>query len=134
MADSLQQRNAERERRNGILLNRALEQTVVAALGQFALTNNDLDALLNQAVLLIAQTLDVEFAAVLKRLPDGQLLLQAGTGWNSEHIGRTRLPGDKTTQIGFTLNSGEPVVTMDSKRETRFTRRRFWPDTASSAA
>ena len=83
MAGSLQQRNAERERTEKILLNRALEQTVVAALGQFALTNNDLDALLNQAVILVGQTLDVEFAAVFKRLPDGQLLLQAGTGWNS---------------------------------------------------
>jgi signal transduction histidine kinase/ActR/RegA family two-component response regulator/HAMP domain-containing protein len=121
MAESLQQRNAERERTEQILLNRALQQTVVAALGQFALTNNDLEALLNQAVILVAQTFDVEFAAVLKRLPDGQLLLQAGTGWNSEHIGRTRLPGDNATQIGFTLNSGEPAVTTDSKKETRFT-------------
>ena len=121
MAESLQQRNTERERTERILLNRALEQTVVAALGQFALTSNDLDALLNQAVQLIAQTLDVEFAAVFKRLPEGQLLLQAGTGWNSGHIGRTRLPGDNATQIGFTLNSGEPAVTTDSKAETRFT-------------
>src|SRR5208282_5469643 len=120
MAESLQQRNAERERTERILLNRALEQTVVAALGQFALTSNDLDAMLNQAVILVGQTLNVEFAAVFKRLPDGPLLLQAGTGWNSEHIGRTRLPGDDATQIGFTLNSGEPVVTTDSKTETRF--------------
>jgi signal transduction histidine kinase/CheY-like chemotaxis protein len=103
------------------LLNRALEQTVVAALGQFALTSNDLDALLNQAVMLVGQTLDVEFAAVYKRLPDGQLLLQAGMGWHSEHLGRTRLPGDNSTQIGFTLNSGEAAVTPDSKSETRFT-------------
>jgi signal transduction histidine kinase/ActR/RegA family two-component response regulator/HAMP domain-containing protein len=121
MAESLQQRNAERERTEGILLNRALEQTVVAALGQFALTSNDLDALLNQAVILVGQTLDVEFAAVFERLPDGQLLLQVGTGWNSEHIGHTKLPGDNATQIGFTLNSGEPAVTTDSKTETRFT-------------
>jgi signal transduction histidine kinase/ActR/RegA family two-component response regulator/HAMP domain-containing protein len=121
MAESLQHRNTERERTERILLNRALEQTVVAALGQFALTSNDLDALLNQAVLLVAQTLDVEFAAVLKRLPDGQLLLQAGSGWNSEHIGRTKLPGDNATQIGFTLNSGEPVVATDPQKETRFT-------------
>jgi signal transduction histidine kinase/ActR/RegA family two-component response regulator/HAMP domain-containing protein len=125
MAESLQQRNAERERTERTLLNRALEQTLVAALGQFALSSNDLDALLNQAVILVGQTVDVEFAEVFKRLPDGQLLLQAGTGWNSEHIGRTKLPGDNATQIGFTLNSGEPVVTMDSKTETRFTESPF---------
>jgi signal transduction histidine kinase/ActR/RegA family two-component response regulator/HAMP domain-containing protein len=120
MAESLQQRNAERERTERILLNRALEQTVVAALGQFALTSNDLPALLNQAVILVGQTLDVEFAAIYKRLPDGQLLLQVGTGWNSEHIGRTKLSDDKTTQISFTLISGEPVVATDSHLETRF--------------
>jgi signal transduction histidine kinase len=120
MAESLQQRNAEREGTERTLLNRALEQTVVAALGQFALSSNDLDALLNQAVILVGQTLDVEFAAIFRRLPDGQLLLQAGTGWKSDHIGRTKLPGDNTTQIGFTRNSGEPVVTTDPKTETRF--------------
>ncbi len=121
MAGSLQQRITEREKTEKILLNRALEQTVVAALGQFALTNNDLDALLNQAVILVGQTLDVECAAVFKRLPDGQLLLQAGTGWNFGHTGHTKLPGDNATQIGFTLNSGEPVFTTDPQKETRFT-------------
>ena len=121
MAESLQQRNAERGRTERILLNRALEQTVVAALGQFALTSNDLDALHNQAALLVSQTLDAEFAAIWKRLPDGQLLLEAGTGWNSKDIGRIKLPGDNATQIGLTLNSGEPVVTKDLKIETRFT-------------
>ena len=121
MAESLQQRNTERERTEKSLLNRALEQTVVAALGQFALTSNNLEALLNQAVILVGQTLDVEFAEIFKRLPDGQLLLQAGTGWNSEQIGRAKLASDNATQIGYTLISGEPVVMTDSKTETRFT-------------
>jgi signal transduction histidine kinase/ActR/RegA family two-component response regulator/HAMP domain-containing protein len=125
MAESLKQRNADRERTERTLLNRALEQTLVAALGQFALTSNDLDALLTQAVILVGQTLDVEFAAVFKRLPDGQLQLQAGTGWNSEHIGRAKLPGDKATQIGFTLHSGEPAVVPDPKMETQFAKSPF---------
>jgi signal transduction histidine kinase/ActR/RegA family two-component response regulator len=120
MAESLQQRNTEREQTEKILLNRALEQTVVAALGQFALSSNDLDALLNQAVILVGQALDVEFAAVFKRLPDGQLLLQVGTGWDSELIGHARLPGDNATHIGFTLNSGEPVAMTDAKLDAPF--------------
>ena len=120
MTESLQQRNAERTQTERVLLNRALEQTVVAALGQFALTSNDLEGLLNQAVVLVSQTLDVEFVAVFKRLPDRQLLLQAGTGWNSEHIGRTKLPGNNATQFAYTLNSGEPAVSPDAKKEIRF--------------
>ena len=89
MAESLQQRVKERELAEKTLLNRALQQTVVAALGQFALTNSDLDALLNQAVMLAGQTLG---SGILRRclnwLPDGQLLLQAGTGWKSGCIGK----------------------------------------------
>src|ERR1700722_6530690 len=91
MAASLQQRIAEREETEKILLHRALQQTVVAALGQFALTHSDLDALLNQAVLLVAQTLEVEYSALWERLPYGQLLLQAGTGWKSSHVGKMKI-------------------------------------------
>jgi signal transduction histidine kinase/ActR/RegA family two-component response regulator/HAMP domain-containing protein len=120
MAESLEQRNAERGQTERILLSRALEQTVVAALGQFALTSNDLDALLNQAAILVSQTLDVEFAAVFKRLPDGQLLLQEGAGWNTEEIGRAKVPGDPATQIGHTLHTAEPAVVTDVKMEKRF--------------
>jgi signal transduction histidine kinase/ActR/RegA family two-component response regulator len=121
MAASLQQRIAERERTEKILLNRALQQTVVAALGQFALTHSDLDALLNQAVLLAAQTLEVEYSALWERLPDGQLLLQAGTGWKTDHVGKTKIPGDDDSQIAFTLKSGEPVVIPDPGEQKTFT-------------
>src|SRR5665213_2354272 len=64
MAESLQERIAERERTEKMLMNRALQQTVVAALGQFALTNSDFAALENQAVMLIAQTLEVEYCGI----------------------------------------------------------------------
>src|SRR5271154_2412939 len=66
MAASLQQRIKEREVAEKTLFNRAQQQTVVAALGQFALTNSDLDALLNQAVMLAGQTLEVEYCAVFE--------------------------------------------------------------------
>ena len=121
MAESLQQRIVEREKTEKILLDRAAGQTAIAALGQFALTNNDLEALLNQAALMVAQTLDVEYAGVWKRLPDGQLFLQAGTGWHHGQVGNAKLPADNSTQIGFTLQSGEPVLEMDSKTKRRFT-------------
>ena len=92
MAESLQQRINEREKAEKILLNRALQQTAVAALGQFALTENDLAPLLNQASLLVAHTLEVEYCAVWERLPDGQLLLQAGAGWKRGCVGETKIP------------------------------------------
>ncbi len=121
MAASLQQNARASEASEKNLLNRAFQQTIVAALGQFALTNKDVEALLNQAVMLVAQTLEVEYSAVLKRLPDGNMLLQAGVGWKPDNVGKTIVPAENRYQMGFTLNSGEPVVVADLKTETRFT-------------
>ena len=120
MAESLQQRVKERELAEKTLLNRAQQQTVVAALGQFALTNSDLDALLNQAVMLAGQTLGVEYSAVFELMSDGQLLMQAGAGWKSGCRGNATLHADHRSQAGFTLGSGEPAVVVDFRNEERF--------------
>jgi signal transduction histidine kinase/ActR/RegA family two-component response regulator/HAMP domain-containing protein len=120
MAESLQQRVKERENAEKTLLHRALQQTVVAALGQFALTNSDLAALLNQAVMLVGQTLEVEYCAVFELTRDSQLLMQAGAGWKSGSTGKATLPADNRSQAGFTLGSGEPIVVADLRAETRF--------------
>ena len=119
MAESLERyvKNLEAAEKN--LLNRTFQQTVVAALGQFALTNSDLEALMNQAVLLVAQTLGVEYSAVFERLPAGQLRLQAGVGWKPQYQRQTALPGNESSPIVDALNSGEPVVTQDHKAEGR---------------
>jgi signal transduction histidine kinase/ActR/RegA family two-component response regulator len=120
MAESLQQRIKERETAENNLLNRALQQTVVAALGQFALTHSELSPLLEQAVLLVAQTLEVEYCAAFELLPGGQSLMRAGTGWQSGCVGLATLPVDDHSQAGLALKSGEPVVVADSHTETRF--------------
>ncbi|MGA2180247.1 MAG: ATP-binding protein [Verrucomicrobiota bacterium] len=119
MAESLERhvKNLETAEKN--LLNRTFQQTVVAALGQFALTNSDLEALLNQTVMLVAQTLGVEYSAVFEQLPAGQLRLQAGVGWKSEYNRQTSLPGNEDSPIVSALKSGDPVVIADLKAETR---------------
>jgi signal transduction histidine kinase/ActR/RegA family two-component response regulator/HAMP domain-containing protein len=119
MAESLERyvKNLENAEKN--LLNRAFQQTVVAALGQFALTNSDLEALMNQAAMLVAQTLGTEYSAVFEQLPGGQPRLQAGVGWKSEYNRQTSLPGNENSPITAALHSGEPVVTVDLKAESR---------------
>ncbi len=119
MADSLERhvKNLETAEKN--LLNRTFQQTVVAALGQFALTNNDLEALMSQAVMLVAQTLSVEYSAVFERLPGGQLRLSAGVGWKPPYQRQTALPGNENSPITAVLSSGEPVLTADLKSESR---------------
>jgi signal transduction histidine kinase/ActR/RegA family two-component response regulator/HAMP domain-containing protein len=119
MAESLERyvKNLENAEKN--LLNRTFQQTVVAALGQFALTNSDLEALMNQAAMLVAQTLGTEYSAVFEQLPGGQPRLQAGMGWKSEYNRQTSLPGNENSPITAALHSGEPVVTVDLKAESR---------------
>jgi signal transduction histidine kinase/ActR/RegA family two-component response regulator/HAMP domain-containing protein len=119
MAESLERhvKNLESAEKN--LLNRTFQQTVVAALGQFALTNSDLEALLNQTVMLVAQTLGVEYSAVFEQLSGGPLRLQAGVGWKPEYNRQTFLPGNENSPIVSALKSGDPVVTADLKAETR---------------
>jgi len=120
MAESLQQRIKEREAAERTLLNRALQQTTVAALGQFALTNSDLMALLNQAVILVAQTLEVEYCAVFESVPGGQLLMRAGSGWKSNCMGSATIPVDDYSQAGLTFRTGDAIVVADLWTERRF--------------
>ena len=121
MAAALEQRVKERERIEKILLNHSLRQTVIAALGQFAMVSKEFSDLLNQVVLLTAQTLELEFSNVLELLPDGQtMLLRAGVGWKEGTVGFATVPADPATQSGYTLTAGEPVVVENLPGETRF--------------
>lgn len=120
MAASMQVRAREHDRVEQNLVSGALQQTVVAALGQFALTNNDLTALANQAVMFISQSVGVEYAAIWQQTPDKQLSLLAGSGWKAGSIGQARLPLDRNSQIVFTLQTGEVVRISNPRTETRF--------------
>ena len=120
MAESLQQRIKEREAAERTLLNRALQQTTVAALSQFALTNSDLTALLNQATILVSQTLEVDFCAVFESVPGDQLLMRAGSGWKSSCIGTASIPVDDYSQAGLTFRTGDATVVADLWTEDRF--------------
>jgi signal transduction histidine kinase len=121
MAAALEERAKEREQAEKILLNRSFQQTVVAALGQFAMMSDDVPALLNQAVMLVAQTLEVEFCHVLELQPGGKfLLLRAGIGWKDECLGKVLIPVNPQTESGFTLTAGQAVVINNLAAEKRF--------------
>jgi signal transduction histidine kinase/CheY-like chemotaxis protein/HAMP domain-containing protein len=122
MAEILQQRVLEREEAEQTMLNRALQQTVVAALGQFALISNDFDALLDQAVRFVAQTLEVEFCNVLELLPGReQLLLRSGVGWKDDNVGKATVEAGDGSYAGYALFNREPILVNDAHAETRFT-------------
>jgi signal transduction histidine kinase/CheY-like chemotaxis protein/HAMP domain-containing protein len=121
LAISLQRKLEERDNREKSLLERSFQQTVVGALGQFALVSSDFSALLNQAVMLVSQTLEVEFCGILELESNRHdLILRAGVGWKEGSVDRTRLRADPRFQYGFTLRAGEPVVVENWKQEYRF--------------
>src|SRR5439155_1431063 len=108
MAEALEQRVKERETAEKTMLTRSFQQTVVGALGQFALVSNDFSALLNQVVMLVSQTLEVEYCSVFELLPGAEsMLLRAGTGWKPGAVESETVPADPQTLGGFTLSAGE---------------------------
>jgi signal transduction histidine kinase/HAMP domain-containing protein len=121
MAERLELQIEEREQSEKSLLDRAHQQTVIAALGQFAVQNSEIGTLLSQAVMLVAQTLETEYCQVLELLPDGTAFrLRAAVGWKDGSVGRVEVDAGAHSQAGFTLLSGEPVVVEDLRAETRF--------------
>ncbi len=100
---------------------RARQQAAIAELGQRALTETDLSALMNQAVALVAQTLEVGYCKILELLPDGEaLLLRAGVGWRESLVGQVTLNVKPASQMSYALFSSEVVIVEDLRTETRF--------------
>lgn len=116
--DITERKRAERE-----LRQRALQQELVAHLGQRALALTDVSALMDEASVLISRNLETEYASVLKLLPGrDQFLLQAGVGWDADQIGNTIVGAGEDWPAGHALANG-PVVFGDLDSETRFTQK-----------
>ncbi|MEG5234610.1 EAL domain-containing protein [Microcoleus sp. AT9b-C3] len=101
--------------------SRARQQAAVAYLGQQALAETDLSALMDKAAVLIAQTLDVDYCQLLELLPSGHaFLLRAGVGWQPGLVGSATVAASARSQAGYTLLWGEPTIVEDLRVETRF--------------
>jgi PAS domain S-box-containing protein len=76
---------------------------------------------MNNAVSLVAETLDVEYGKVLELLPDGNhFLLRAGVGWKKGLVGHATVSTGTDSQAGYTLLSSKPVIVDDLRTEKRF--------------
>ncbi|UTF52683.1 PAS domain S-box protein [Natronosalvus rutilus] len=103
------------------LRTRVQQQEVVAEFGQQALETDDIDQLLHDASVAVADTLDTEYCKVLELLPGGdEVLLRQGVGWQDGLVGTATAPTDLDSQAGYTLRSEEPVVVDDLRTEDRF--------------
>jgi signal transduction histidine kinase/CheY-like chemotaxis protein/HAMP domain-containing protein len=120
MAAALQERARERDGAEKKLRDHAHQQAIVAALGQCALTLNDLDALFTQGALLSGQMLAIEYSAVFERMPDGRLLMLAGAGWKTGAIGQILAADNRESQLAFSATTGEVAVMNNFATQTEF--------------
>ena len=115
VSDITERKRAENEIR---LLARL--QAVVAELGQRALHSDRYENVLDEAVTLVAQVLDVDYCNVMELLPGGEeLLLRAGVGWKEGYVGQATVKS-RDSQPGYTVRSDRPVIVDDAATETRF--------------
>ena len=121
----------ERKKIEDALGLRERQQQAVARLGQRALEEVDLSMLLDEAVVYVSRSLDVEYAKIFEVLPGGDnLILRAGVGWlegriggvktSAGQVGAMTVPSHVDSQSGYTLLSYEPVISEDLAREERF--------------
>ena len=109
------QAELEKERINQLLKTKVEQQAAIAKLGQLALVNQDISTLINETVVLVAQSLDVEFCHVLENLPSGNaMLLRQGVGFSKELIGLALVSFDDL------LVTKEPIIVENFHQKTRF--------------
>ena len=108
----------ERVVREAELSARARQQAAIAALSHDALASRSLDALFQQAVSIIAETLGVEHCAIFQLTAEA-LQLRAGLGWKGQ-AAEVAEPGGKGSFTEFVLHSTAPVLIQDLAAEDRF--------------
>jgi diguanylate cyclase (GGDEF)-like protein len=103
------------------LRQRAAQQATVSELGQRALSDVALTPLLNEAVMMVSETLSIELVTLLELVPQEEaMLMRAGAGWPPGLIGQQMIPFDDTSQAAMAIRAEAPVVVDDYATEIRF--------------
>ena len=96
-------------------------QSVLARIGSLAVSGTPVQEVMNGAVRLTTETLNVELCKILiPRESDEHLYLVAGIGWREGLIGTLTVEGGTHSQAGFAIRERQPVVVRDLHVETRF--------------
>jgi diguanylate cyclase (GGDEF)-like protein len=103
------------------LRQRAAQQATVSEIGQRALSEVALTPLLNEAVVMVSETLAIDLVTVLElQLDDTTMLMRAGAGWEPGVIGNTSVPFNEESQAAMAIRAEAPVVVDDYSSEMRF--------------
>jgi len=101
---------------------RVRQQEVVAELGRKALENNEIHVLLENAVELVAETLETDYCKVLELDPAANKLhLREGVGWDEGMVGTAAVSAvEEESQAAYTLEKRGPVVVENLETDDRF--------------
>jgi PAS domain S-box-containing protein len=110
----------ERKRAEASLLARTRQKSVLALLGQRALSDPKLDGLMKEAVSQVAETLDVDYAAILERLGGDTKLSPRASAGREELSDASVLSSGIGAHAVYTLFTHGPVLVEDFAHETRF--------------
>lgn len=106
-------------------------ERALADFGTFAFREGNLLAILNEAARVCAECLDVAYSKICRFRPDsGDLLIVAGSGWDSGVVGYAISLADETTPQGLAFSTGEPQVCPDIAQANTFTLPSFYRDHA----
>ena len=90
------------------------QQAAIAHFGSFALRENDLLKVLNEAARVCAECLSVPFSKVCRyRAEQNDLLIEAGHGWHAGVVGNVVSRADVTSPQGRAFITGEPSICND---------------------
>jgi two-component sensor histidine kinase len=105
---------------------RLKQQSMLADFGRRALAIDDLDVLLTETAVLVAQGLGTEMSKVMELQPDGDLLLlRAGVGWKPGVVGTATSGTDTRSAAGYGLKNQMPIISEDIKSDPRFDAEEF---------
>lgn len=111
----------DRIRNERKLERRLAQQHAVARFGSLALSHDDLQDVLDGAVKIAADVLEVPLAKILQFADTADhLVLRAGLGWQEGLVGHGVVGIERASQAGYTLLQDEPVIVHDLTTEKRF--------------
>jgi two-component sensor histidine kinase len=112
---------SERVRNERQLERRLAQQDAVARFGSFALNEGSFQKILEEAVRVAAEVLQVPLTKILEFTESAEsLVLRAGIGWAEGLVGRAEVGIEQASQAGYTLLAQAPVIVDDLQTETRF--------------
>ncbi|MGZ6565381.1 MAG: PAS domain-containing protein [Solirubrobacteraceae bacterium] len=111
-----------REQTQKALESHARQQALLADLTLRNLANGGVQALMDDAVALVARTLEVEMCTVGEVQPGGQgIAWRAVFGWSDDAIAHAApSPADARSLVGYALHAREPVISEDVPVDERF--------------